>query len=127
MIKMDPVRVLIADDNSNFRKSMMRLLSLFPDIKIVAEAKNGQDAIQKTKSKEIDVILMDITMPILNGIDATRIIKNTRPDIRIVLWSVFYDPLFMDEAKFCGADIVTIKSESILDVMNLIRGIKLSI
>lgn len=127
MESMQLARILVADDNPDFRKSVIRFLSLFPDMKIIAEAKNGHEVMQMIPTHDINVILMDASMPKLNGVDASRIIKKKHPEIQIILWSAFFESVSMDEARYSGADIVTTKSAAILDVVDLIREVRQSV
>jgi YesN/AraC family two-component response regulator len=73
------VRILVADDHEAVRKGVCAILSSRLDIEVCGEASNGQDAIDKAHELKPDLITLDITMPVLNGIDAARIIRQTLP------------------------------------------------
>ncbi|MFN2296687.1 MAG: response regulator transcription factor, partial [Candidatus Promineifilaceae bacterium] len=79
----EQVRVLIADDQQPTRQGLMALLSLTSQIEIMAEAINGQEAVLLTEKYHPDVILMDMKMPVMDGLQATRLIKNRWPEIKI--------------------------------------------
>lgn len=88
---MEAIRVLIADDHTLFRDGLRALLASIPDIEVVGEAANGNEAIKLAGEHQPDVILMDIQMPDLNGIEATRRILNASPHIGIIALTMFQD------------------------------------
>jgi DNA-binding NarL/FixJ family response regulator len=79
-----PIRVLLADDHELLREGLVSLLEVQPDIKVVAEASDGESAVDLTLSTRPDVVVMDVTMPHLNGVEATQRISAARPEIRVV-------------------------------------------
>ena len=95
---MDTIRVLLADDHTLFRKGIRTILEQTPDIEVVGEAANGQEAVAQARELVPDAILMDIKMPIINGIDASKAILQENPHIGIVLVTMFDDP----ESVFAG-------------------------
>ena len=88
---MDAIRVLIADDHTLFRDGLRSLLASIPDIEVVGEAASGKEAVRLASEHQPDVILMDIQMHDLNGIEATRQILRTSPHIGIVVLTMFQD------------------------------------
>ncbi len=88
---MDKVRVLLADDHALFRRGLASLLAGRDDIEVVGEASSGQEAIDRARELMHDVILMDVRMPGLNGLEATRRIKEEMPYVRIVILTVSED------------------------------------
>jgi len=88
---MEPIRVLIADDHTLFRDGLRALLVSIPDIRVVGEASNGKEVLRLAVESQPDVILMDIQMPDINGIEATRQILRTSPHIGIVVLTMFQD------------------------------------
>ena len=95
---MEPVRVLLADDHTLFRKGIRTLLEQMPDIEVVGEAAGGQEAVERARELVPDVILMDIKMPVISGIEATRAIVQENPHIGVILVTMFDDP----ESVFSG-------------------------
>ncbi len=92
------IRVLLVDDQALFREGLNTLLSVWPDIEVVGEAGNGQEAIEKTAELQPDVILMDLRMPVLDGVAATRRLNESRVAARVIVLTTFDD----DEHVFDG-------------------------
>jgi DNA-binding NarL/FixJ family response regulator len=100
---METIRVLIADDQTITRSGIRSLLATQEDVEIVGEAQNGEEAIEFASSTQPDVILMDLRMPGVNGIDATRRIHRTFPHIGILVLTVFEDDISVFPAIRAGA------------------------
>src|ERR671924_2433 len=88
---MIPIRILIADDHPMFRFGLRALLAAESDTEVLGEATNGQEAVTLAASLNPDLILMDINLPLLNGIEATRQILKQNPTIRILIITMFED------------------------------------
>jgi len=97
------IKVLVADDHELFREGLVNLLSKSSNIEIVAQAKNGKDAIVKAKKHNPNVVLMDIGMPIMNGIDATIELKKNQPEIRVIALSMHADKHYIKRILEAGA------------------------
>ena len=95
---MEPIRVLLADDHTLFRKGVRTLLEHTQDIEVVGEAATGQEVVTRAQELVPDVILMDIKMPVISGIEATRQILQENPHIGVILVTMFDDP----ESVFSG-------------------------
>ena len=95
---MEPIQVLLADDHTLFRKGVRNLLEQMPDIEVVGEAATGQDVVSQARELVPDVILMDIKMPVISGIEATRSVLQENPHIGVILVTMFDDP----ESVFSG-------------------------
>ena len=95
---MEPIKVLLADDHTLFRKGIRTLLEQMPDIELAGEAADGQEAVTKAQELMPDVILMDIRMPEIGGIEVTRQILKVNPHIGVILVTMFDDP----ETVFSG-------------------------
>ncbi len=98
-----PTRIGIVDDNESFRRALHSSLDRFPYLKVVAEAENGDEAIAMVKYLQPDVVLMDISMPVRDGIEATRIIKSEFPETKVIVLTMHTDPSFADKALQAGA------------------------
>src|SRR5512139_595169 len=98
-----PIRVLIADDHPLFRDGLRALLSSIPQTKLVGEAANGEEVLKQATTLQPDVILMDIQMPGVNGVDATKLILRANPDIGIVVLTMFEDDDLVFAALRAGA------------------------
>ena len=95
---MDKIRILIADDSQPFRQGVINLVTSTDDLELVGAAGNGREAIRLSESLQPDVILMDLQMPEVNGIEATRRIRYTSPHIRVIVLTMFED----DESVFAA-------------------------
>ena len=97
------IRVLLVDDQALFREGLDTLLSVHQDIEIVGQASNGQEAVDLALRLHPDVILMDMQMPILNGIGATRRLKQSLPECRVIVLTTFNDNETIFDALRAGA------------------------
>jgi len=97
------VRILLVDDQSLFREALRTLLALQPDFEIVAEAENGERAVGLAKVHRPAVVLMDLRMPVLNGVEATRRLTQAVPDARVVVLTTFDEDEEIFEALRAGA------------------------
>lgn len=97
------IRVLLADDQALFREGLDTLLSVHGDIEVVGQATNGQEAVDLALKLRPDVILMDMQMPVLNGIGATRRLKKSLPECRVIVLTTFTDNETIFDALRAGA------------------------
>jgi DNA-binding NarL/FixJ family response regulator len=100
---MTPIRVLLADDDAPFRRGVVGLLAANPDFLVVGEAVDGGEALQMARSLAPDVVLMDISMPVMNGLEATRRIRAELPQVKVVILSVLDGIRTRLEAQQSGA------------------------
>lgn len=114
---------MVVDDDEMVRRSTCRLLKSYPDIEVVCEGADGAEAVTKARGYRPDVILMDITMPIMNGLDATRIIKREIPSIQIVVVSGKDTPR---EALSAGASGYVMKTELAEHLVTELRKVQSS-
>jgi DNA-binding NarL/FixJ family response regulator len=98
-----PIKVLIADDHIFYREGVRALLNNVPNIEVIGEANNGEEAIAQARDLQPNVILMDLKMPGMNGIDATRRIHETQPDIGVLVITMFDDDDSVFAAMRAGA------------------------
>ncbi len=120
---MEPLRVLIADDHPLFRKGMRALLTAMPGTEVVGEATTGQEAIELAAELQPDVILMDLQMPGINGIEATRQILHTSPHIRILVVTLFEDDASIFTALRAGARGYILKDAKEEEMLRAIRAV----
>jgi DNA-binding NarL/FixJ family response regulator len=97
------IRLLLVDDQPNFRASLAELLSLQEDLEVVGQANHGQEAITLTHQLQPDVILMDVRMPVCDGVTATREIHQTYPWIRILVLTTFDEDEYIQKSLQAGA------------------------
>lgn len=114
-------RVLIVDDHAFIRRGVQSILQSFPEWELCGEAANGNDAIQFADELKPDVILMDVTMPGLNGIEATRIIRNTHPGMKIVLLTLHESPEILRNGFRAGASGYLLKADTEQELMKALR------
>jgi pilus assembly protein CpaE len=118
---MDKIRVLIVDDVPETRENIRKLLQFEPDIDVVAMARTGREALQLAKENKPNVILMDINMPDMDGIQATRLIVKDVPTAQIVMVSVQQDTDYLRQAMLAGARDFLAKPPSADELINTIR------
>jgi DNA-binding NarL/FixJ family response regulator len=97
------IRILLVDDQSLFREGLHTLLSIHDDLEVVGEAENGQIALEKAKALKPDVVLMDVRMPVLDGVAATRQLQSQAPDVRVIMLTTFDDDEYVFEGLRAGA------------------------
>ncbi len=101
---MNFIRVLIADDHNDFRKIVHEFLDRLPNVSVIGEAMDGMEAVEKVGNLAPEVVLMDISMPHMNGLEATRIIKERWPEIKVLVTTTNDDPIYRIEALNAKAD-----------------------
>ena len=101
---MNAIRILVADDHRDFREAVCDFLSQLPNIVVVGEAVDGDDALVQTGRKQPDLVLMDLEMPKQDGFEATREIKRRWPKTRVVILSVYSSEVYRRAAREYLAD-----------------------
>jgi DNA-binding NarL/FixJ family response regulator len=100
---MQPIRLLLVDDQSLFREGLRTLLSVQPDFEVLGEAANGEEAVRLAARLHPDIILMDVRMPVLDGVAATRRICSAQPECRIIVLTTFDDDEYVFDGLRAGA------------------------
>ena len=117
------LRILVVDDSEIVRRSICLILQSQPDIEIVCEASDGADAVRKVREHRPHVVLLDITMPVMNGFEAARRIKHEFPSILIVFVSQFDSGPFAREAIATGASGYVVKSNASTELIPALRQV----
>jgi two-component system vancomycin resistance associated response regulator VraR len=115
--------ILIADDNSAIRTLLHTFVETQTSFRVCGEACDGQDAIEKAKKLQPDVVLIDLAMPRLNGIEASSILKRTMPGIRVILFSFHVEQLSRPLASIVGIDFVLSKGEPLSKLADYLRSL----
>lgn len=118
-----PVRILLADDHSLVRQGFRRILESHPDFEIIGEAADGRQAVEMTEKLRPDVVVMDVAMPGLNGIDATRQICETSPRTRVLALSMHRDAVYVREILRAGARGYLLKDAIDADLVSAVRAV----
>src|SRR5215207_3865983 len=118
-----PARIIIADDHDLVREAMRSVLDRQPDLHIIDEAKDGQEAIELCRLHRPDLVLMDVRMPNVNGVEATQMIKDELPTTKVLLTSASENPVWISEAVRAGADGYVLKLSPVQELVDAIRGV----
>ena len=120
---MKPIHVLVADDHQLYRAGIKALLEDDEDIIITLEANDGAAILQKLAQQPVDIVLMDIDMPGMNGVEATRLVKQHHPDTRILILSMYDDLDFILKVLKAGASGYLLKEAENLDLASAIKAL----
>jgi DNA-binding NarL/FixJ family response regulator len=114
---------LLADDHAVVRRGFRMLLSAQPDIEVVGEASNGREAAEMTAALHPEIVIMDVTMPDLNGIEATRRIARDSPKVRVLALSMHKDAVYVREILRAGARGYLLKDSGERELLAAVRGV----
>ena len=121
---MSKIRVLLADDHTIVRQGLRASLDSQEDIEVVGEAEDGRQAFEKTKELIPDIVVIDITMPNLNGIEATRQIKKLNPEIKVLVLTVHDNEEYIHQILQAGASGYLLKESAVTDLVSAINAVK---
>jgi DNA-binding NarL/FixJ family response regulator len=116
------IRVMLVDDQALFREGLETLLSVHRDIQVVGQASNGQEAVEVAAQVHPDVVLMDVRMPVLNGVRATRRLKKAQPQCRVIVLTTFDDDEYVFDALRAGAVGYLLKDVASARLVEAIRA-----
>lgn len=117
------IKILLADDQALFRDGLRILLSTQPDIDVVGEATNGEEALRLAAKLRPDIVLMDMRMPVLDGVETTRRLHDTQPDCRVIVLTTFDDDELVFEGLRAGAVGYLLKAVSTPRLLEAIRAV----
>ena len=114
-------RIVVADDNAAVRHALRTILELRGDWKVDGEAVDGRDAIEKAKQVHPDLIVLDVSMPVMNGIDAAKVLHQIMPDVPLILCSLHTNEILEEEASAAGVNAVVSKTQNMQLLVNKAR------
>jgi DNA-binding NarL/FixJ family response regulator len=117
------IRVLLADDHKLVRAGIRSLLARLPDVEVIAEASDGREAIQLVEKNEPQIVLMDLAMPELNGLEATQHLTKTFPNVRVIILSIYADEEHVYQALCAGAAGYLLKGAATEELELAIRSV----
>lgn len=118
-----PKSILIVDDSETVRKIIRTFFEIHTPYQICGEANDGAEGIQKAKELNPDLILLDLAMPRMNGIEAASVLKSTMPKVPIVLFTMYNEALGRSLASAVGVDVVLSKPDGITNLVNCVRNL----
>jgi DNA-binding NarL/FixJ family response regulator len=120
---MPPLRILLADDHTVVRQGLRRVLEERPDWHVVAEAGDGREAVRQAEEHKPDVAVLDVAMPLLNGIEATRQIVKRVPGVHILILSMHADEAYVTQILHAGAAGYLLKDSADVDLLQAVSAV----
>jgi DNA-binding NarL/FixJ family response regulator len=119
----NPIRILLADDHAIVRQGLKLLIDSQPDMKVVGEAADGTEVLRQTKILGLDLVVMDISMPGMNGLVATRTLKREQPNIAVIALTRHEDDKYAEEVLRAGASAYVLKQSPPADFLRAVRAV----
>jgi DNA-binding NarL/FixJ family response regulator len=116
------IRILLADDHALVRRGLRMVLDSQPDLQVVAEVGDGEQAVQRALLPDVDLVILDVTMPRMTGLAAARELGRRRPDLRVLILSMHENEQFLYEALKAGASGYVLKSAADRDLVEACRA-----
>ena len=120
---MAKIRILVADDHTVIRRGIVGLLNIQPDMEVIEEAGTGREAVAKTEASSPDVVLLDVAMPELNGLGATRMIKGQSPGVQVLILTMHDRGDYLFQALRAGASGYVLKGADTEDLLAAVRSV----
>ena len=121
MTQSNPIKVLLVDDHMVVRSGLSTVLAVYDDMQLVGEARDGEEALRLCERLQPDVVLMDLLMPKMDGVAATRVIKERWPQIQVIALTSFKEKEYVEGALKAGASGYLLKNVSAEELVNAIR------
>ena len=121
---MDKIRLLIVDDSTSFREIMRSVLTTQSDLEVVGEGEDGLEALKKAVELLPQIVLMDVAMPRMGGIEATQRLREQLPDIKVIGLSLHDNEEYRDSMIDAGASAYLLKSSPVSELLSTIRALK---
>lgn len=118
-----PARLLIAEDYPLVREGLRRMLSDDPELEVAGEAENGKEAVELCRTLEPDLILMDVRMPEMDGLEATKVIKEAQPGVSVLMVTTHREPDYLLEAVRSGAAGYVLKESSVQELLDAVKRV----
>lgn len=118
---MATIRVLVADDHGILRAGLRSLINAEPDMEVVGEAADGQQALEQARLLQPDVVVMDISMPVMDGLEATRLLRREQPQCQVIILTIHAEEEYLFQALQAGGAGYVLKSAADTDLMDAIR------
>ena len=120
---MSPITLLLADDHNLIRSGLCALLKLEPDFQIVGEAITGREAVNLAAKLSPDIVIMDLAMPLLNGVEATRQLLRARPETKVIVLSAYEDDIHLEAVLGAGASAYLLKHTAASEICRAVREV----
>lgn len=120
-MKVQDIKVIIADDHELIREGLKKILSFEEDISIVAEASNGEEALELLLKYDVNIVLLDFNMPKMNGLEVLKILRLRNPELKVIMLTIENDRKTIHEAIEIGADGYMLKDSAGKEIVNAVR------
>ena len=115
--------VLVVDDSAIFRAALRKFLTVDGDFDVCGEAENGREAVEKAQQLRPDLIVTDLSMPVMNGLEECRALKEVMPEVQVIICTAHSDSFVEKEALSAGASVVISKSETVATLIATAKGL----
>lgn len=120
---MSKIRILLADDHETVREGLKAILAAQPDLEVVAEAADGETAVERTRALHPDIVVMDVSMPVLNGLKATEAIRQSCPETRVLVLTRHADEAYLQQLLRAGASGYVLKQSRASELLAAVRAL----